>query len=182
MPASRSKQHEMLIALQISGNEVRYAAPKFHARKDLDANFRNHSLLSRSLYVKPLEIGPLPDAQPHSYAFDAAGNHFFRSDPTLLKANNEYEVFVSELEAKLDGGGIQDSREVGKALQGHLAELALSQIRDPQRDERIGEVWVEAEAKSKAHPLEFCASIVHHLAQASLFWVTRKPPETSTLP
>ncbi len=173
MPAKRSLQHEMLLDHERAGNEVRYAAPMFYSQSDLDSNYRNHTLLAQSLWITPLSIGPLPSPEAHYVACEPGGTHILRSEPTLLKANSQYESFVDEVIAKLEGK-IQDSRTIAASLQDTMAEHALRGIREGSSGHFHGRAWLKEQESKYDHPLKFCGALAMDMMGAGLFWVTYK--------
>lgn len=67
--SKKSKQHELLLNLENSGNPVFYVAPVFHKSNDLNMHFQNKDIVSNSIWITPKEIGILPDEKPHSVCF-----------------------------------------------------------------------------------------------------------------
>jgi len=67
-PPSRSRQHELLQALEAQGNEVYYVAPEFHTIEELNTAYRNNEVCERSAFFRPSEIR-LPDDKEHYVAF-----------------------------------------------------------------------------------------------------------------
>jgi hypothetical protein len=70
-PARHSRQHEMLLDLENAGEEVYYSAPMFHTAEELNTAFLNQSVCSSSIWIRPSEIGPLPDGLDHHVSFAA---------------------------------------------------------------------------------------------------------------
>ena len=68
-----SKQHERLLALETAGQEVYYCAPAFHRTSDLDQAFLTRQIAAKSLWLRPSEVGPLPDEKDHSLSFRLGG-------------------------------------------------------------------------------------------------------------
>ena len=79
-PASVSSQHESLMDLESTGNEVYYVAPLFHTRARLDLCFRNRRVWRESFRVRPGAIGPLPDGRPHHVSYRDPSRWIFMSD------------------------------------------------------------------------------------------------------
>jgi len=73
MPLMRSKysiQHELLIQLELSGNDAYYIAPEFYEDDELTTYYWSHSVFDNSALFSPSDIGHLPDDGPHYVAFD----------------------------------------------------------------------------------------------------------------
>ena len=66
----KSKQHDLLLHLENSGNPVFYVAPRFYKHNDLNVNFRNSNMVSESIWITAKAIGALPDDDPHSVCFN----------------------------------------------------------------------------------------------------------------
>jgi hypothetical protein len=67
-----SDQHQSLISLEQSGNDVFYVAPRFHTTSGLNSAYAIHQVWNRSFRIRPFEIGPLPDDNPHHVTFQPA--------------------------------------------------------------------------------------------------------------
>lgn len=81
-----SKQHNLLLQLENCGYPVFYVAPKFHENKELHNNYFNSSIASESIWITPIEIGPLPDKDEHSICFNSTASRiYFCSEPRVLK-------------------------------------------------------------------------------------------------
>ncbi|MGH2548917.1 MAG: hypothetical protein ACRDHN_05975, partial [Thermomicrobiales bacterium] len=77
-----SMQHDLLLALEAQGNDVCYAAPRFHKPDELNDAFSNAKVVERSAFVLPSSIGTLPDQEEHTISFSQVGFAAkFRSEP-----------------------------------------------------------------------------------------------------
>jgi hypothetical protein len=174
-PASLSKQHAMLLDLERAGNEVKYAAPMFYETDEFNSHYFRHTMLPHSLWLSPLAIGPLPDGNPHYVACSQGGAHYLCSEPTLLKAGSQYELFVSEVSDRMRPGRLQDPQRAGVSLKAIMTDVVLSNLRDNETAQQLARAWIRAEEGKDAQPLVFCGALASHFMQASLFWVTPKP-------
>lgn len=68
--SKKSKQHELLLNLENSGNPVFYVAPRFHKLNDFNIHFNDNRMVSESIWLTAKEIGVLPDEKQHSVCFD----------------------------------------------------------------------------------------------------------------
>ena len=92
-PARHSGQHEMLLELENKGNEVYYSAPAFHTSEEFNEAYFSHQVKARSLWMRPSQIGPLPDDQDHHVAFVLGKTPYFCSKPRALDARGIFEEF-----------------------------------------------------------------------------------------
>lgn len=75
-PLKRSKQHQLLLDLEGAGHRVYYVAPAFHTEQEFNFAYRNHQVVSSSVFVSPAAIGPLPDDFEHYVSFGDAKQKF----------------------------------------------------------------------------------------------------------
>ncbi|MCX6875456.1 MAG: hypothetical protein NTW21_16865 [Verrucomicrobia bacterium] len=92
-PARHSDQHEMLLDLENAGNEVYYSAPAFHTSDEFNAAYLSHQVRSRSLWIRPSHIGPLPDDDEHHVAFLLGSTPHICSKPRPLDTSGKLEEF-----------------------------------------------------------------------------------------
>jgi hypothetical protein len=87
-----SRQHNLLLHLERSGNPVFYVAPKFHENTELHDNYFNSNVASESIWIAPTEIGNLPDDDEHSVCFNHSESQvYFCSEPKPLKHSLRYK-------------------------------------------------------------------------------------------
>jgi hypothetical protein len=100
-PLRHSRQHELLRELELSQPEVYYATPRFHTHSELDDAYQTNLVGQRSTFVKPSEIGVLPDDGDHHVAISADGATWLvcSRDPRKLHAKRAEEVIASIAEA-----------------------------------------------------------------------------------
>lgn len=92
-PKRFSRQHELLCDLQDRGEEVFYVAPAFHQPTELNIAYRNGQIRQRSLWLKPKDIGALPDSKDHHVSFRLPALWHLFSDPVEFKAPIDFEAF-----------------------------------------------------------------------------------------
>lgn len=100
-PSRHSEQHEMLLDLENSGNEVYYSAPAFHTPEELNDAYLTHQVRSRSLWLRPSVVGPLPDDRDHHVAFTMPGIHHFCSKARPLDVKGDFEEFTRQVKGAL---------------------------------------------------------------------------------
>jgi hypothetical protein len=98
-PTRHSQQHPMLLELEDTGVAVYYAAPYFHTPAELNRAYEDRRIVHESLFVKPSEIGPLPDDKDHHLAYRRGTPVYFCSkEPRPIReAETEPLVFLKEL-------------------------------------------------------------------------------------
>ena len=81
-----SKQHNLLLHLEKSGNYVFYVAPIFHEHSALQKHYFASSIAQKSIWVSPTEIGKLPDNEEHTVCFNKSlKSVYFCSEPKEIK-------------------------------------------------------------------------------------------------
>jgi hypothetical protein len=110
----------MLLDLEATGQEVYYSAPMFPQPDELNAAFLANSVRCRSVWIRPSDIGSLPDDGDHHVSFEADGPWTLFSQPKRLNAKREFETVIADLHRRL--------RERGKLDlgQGNLEYLAAA--------------------------------------------------------
>lgn len=100
--ASRdSAQHRLLLALENQGNEVYYVAPAFYEEAEFNRLYFDRDVVSKSVWISPAAIGPLPDDRPHHVAFQLPGNSYLLSEPNALPSPINFENFTKQITASL---------------------------------------------------------------------------------
>jgi hypothetical protein len=86
MPQRYSQQHELLIHLELSGNDVYYIAPEFYKDEDLAEHYDNKAVFEHSALFIPSDIGHLIDDERHYIAYNDGPIAYLCSDkPRELK-------------------------------------------------------------------------------------------------
>lgn len=83
-PRWQSAQHRMLIDLANTGQQVYYAAPIFHLQTAFNAEFQANTVVNRSAFINPAEIGYLTDDEEHCVVFNDS-EAYFCSQPSKLR-------------------------------------------------------------------------------------------------
>jgi hypothetical protein len=112
-----SDQHQSLISLQQSGNDVFYVAPSFHTASDLNTAYGSHQVWNRSFRIRPLAIGPLPDDKAHHVTFQQPMGQW---------------RFYSE-EGSIEGHGLR-SEDITETLLHRIRERGERSLRDQLPD------------------------------------------------
>tara|TARA_R110002126_G_scaffold54466_2_gene147441 strand:- start:3182 stop:3997 length:816 start_codon:yes stop_codon:yes gene_type:complete len=87
-PTKHSRQHPMLLELEESGAAVFYAAPHFDTPAELNDAYINSTVVQRSVFFRPSEIGALPDDDAHHITFKN-GAPAFRCSVDPLKIRDD---------------------------------------------------------------------------------------------
>lgn len=97
MPQRYSQQHELLIHLELSGNDVYYIAPEFYTDEQLAEHYENKAVFEHSTLFVPSDIGHLNDDERHYIAFNDGIIAYVCSDkPRELKKNIKGKNYFQE--------------------------------------------------------------------------------------
>lgn len=88
--SNKSDQQRLMMDLENTGEQIYYVAPIFSTNKELNDSYTGHTVASKSIFVKPSDIGDLPDTKEHYWAFDGLGMQFFCSEP--IKKENPTDI------------------------------------------------------------------------------------------
>ncbi len=119
-PRAVSKQHQRLFALGEREHYVYYASPAFHEQFELNNAYLNHEVRTRSVFIRPRWIGPLPDDEKHHVAFSLHGHCYFLSEPREISRNIYYEAFKEDILTGIRPG---DDKSLGDKLQTLINQL-----------------------------------------------------------
>ena len=168
--ARSSRQHEMLLDLEATGEEVYYSAPMFHQPEELNDAFLRGSVRARSIWIRPTEIGLLPDDGDHHVSFEPGSPWTLFSKPRPLEARREFEDVVAQLMIRLRERGRTDLSE--ERLEG-LAD-AIASIADKRRDISQRQRDISREAARPAAPLQRVAYYASVFLESQLFVVQQR--------
>jgi hypothetical protein len=101
MDRAMSQQHQLLLQLDDGTNQVYYTAPRFHTFAEINSAWSTNSITSRSIFIKPQDIGPLSPGS-HTVAFDRT-SAYLCSDPksvAFLDADGLRKKLVLRLESE----------------------------------------------------------------------------------
>ena len=96
-----SRQHEMLLDLEKKGQEVYYCAPMFHRVDELNNAFLSRSVRNQSIWIRPSEIGSLPDNEEHHVSFEPHSPWTFFSEPKRIESKREFKDVADGLHKRL---------------------------------------------------------------------------------
>jgi hypothetical protein len=168
--AKISRQHEMLLDLEAQGQEVYYSAPSFHEPEHLNDVFLSRTVRASSVWVKPSDIGPLPDTKDHHLSFEPGGPWTFFSEPRRIEKRREFEQVAEELENRL--------RREGKDLMsgGGLRHLAdrVEAIAEKRRDIGLVEKHRTKRTLIDVPPLQRVAYYASVFLESQMFVVQEK--------
>jgi hypothetical protein len=168
--ARYSQQHELLLELEGKGNEVYYAAPAFHQPDELNEAFLGDQVRTRSIWVKPSDIGKIDDKDDHHLSFrDPAGPWKLFSTPRDIATRRDFGQLARHLEKKLDLEG----SAVGSARFSKLAD-EVEEIAQRRHDIR-SEVRSRARKQlAQAAPVRKIAYYSTVFLEAQLFLVQKQ--------
>jgi hypothetical protein len=119
-----SRQHEMLVELDESGNEVYYVAPAFHQPDELNDAFLNHVVRERSAWIRPALIGRINDNREHHVSFLHPGPWGFFSKPREIEGSKDFGQVAARLEDELRRRSKLSLRSELPSLADHLEAIA----------------------------------------------------------
>lgn len=128
-PARHSNQHEALLSLNEGGELVYYAVPRFHTEEEMDDAFSNNSVLQRSAFFTPIEIGPLPDGDNHYVVFNHSQNAKLCSSPKEIDGESiTFESFLSRVIFHAQNGKrkVYNSRDQSELLEIVIAAIEVN--------------------------------------------------------
>lgn len=174
-PTRLSPQHRLLLELEQQGREVYYCAPMFHDTEAFNDAFLQHSVCTRSIWIRPSDVGELPDNGDHHVSFEPGGRRWLFSKPTLIEAECMFQNFSAQLRSRLRERGKIDLSEEQLA---HLAdEIANIAARRGYVDNRDAHIWSEEGhevAPQSAHPLQRVAYYASVFLDSQLFLVQER--------
>jgi len=99
----------MLINLASKQHLVFYVCPRFHLISDLNRYFISFCTSTESAYIRPLDIGELPDQEEHYIAFEPSSNFgYLYSDEPVRSVKIGLDSFVERLRDFVSRAGAED--------------------------------------------------------------------------
>ena len=134
-----SDQHQSLISLEQTGNEVFYVAPSFHTTAELNTSYARRQVWDRSFRVRPSAIGPLPNDKGHHVTFQQPNGRwrFYSEDPSREGRGEGTEEIATSLAMKIKERGSRNLREQISELDSVLHEIVTVRNTDRNARERI---------------------------------------------
>ena len=134
MRSKYSMQHELLIQLELSGNEVYYIAPEFYSGDDLTEHYTNKSVFNHSALFVPSDIGHLPNDDQHYVAFNNGSDAYFCSDkPRLLEMRISGKSFTQSYLSTIQ----TKSRKVNAAFFDELINRTIGVLEEQKIDTKM---------------------------------------------
>lgn len=174
-PTRHSQQHPLLLDLEATGAAVFYAAPAFHKPSELNAVYVDRSVVERSVFLRPSQIGPLPDDKDHHIAFKPYGPaYFFSKEPRLIResAAGSDELLNELLQRRMETKGEEPTFENLEALADKLQRI----VENRQPELRILSGSARDGLRQRS-PLSRIAYLSHAYLGSSVIWVS--PPTRS---
>lgn len=171
-PAHFSNQHQSLLHLESLGNAVFYVAPFFHLPDELNIHYLNRQILSNSVFVRPSDIGPLPDDGQHHVSYENTSYGIFRSEPRKIESAIDYQTFAESVSSAFDEPDKLYVYENYKSLADHMVEILKEQKMRKPIDFR--------ELPERMSPLRQVAYLARTFFDCEFIIVSRKstPAET----
>lgn len=167
-PYRVSRQHELLLARDRAPNIVLYAAPSVHQVEELNHAFLRRAVVDASVFVRPRDIGPLPDHNDHCVAFIPNGQMgYLCSDPRPIEIYSIGPEVIDTMSTELER--ITPVVDTGA----YFEELA-SDLRDLLLESGPMRVTVTAQQLPELipNPARRAAYLCRTILGAELLWVT----------
>lgn len=149
-PINHSKQHELLLDLERSGNEVYYSAPAFHEPKELDYAYLKKIVKNKSIWIKPTDIGDITDTNEHYVVFQLPNTYYFCSTPKPIERNLSFSAVQENIVSALS------QRRESALTRESLTKLAdeLKRIGRKREDIYMDDIYQDIETKPNASATE----------------------------
>ena len=126
-PTKHSDQHNLLLALEASGEAVYYIAPEFHLPAELNAHYLAKTVVPNSAAFTPSSIGPLPTVDEHYVVFSRHSTTAYRcsSNPKQIRKitlGTEIRADLTERGFKARELNDQSYRDLANRMVGALAQ------------------------------------------------------------
>lgn len=123
-----TEQHNVLHQLSQATGSAFYCSPIFFRRTELETKFRADIIMASSLWLDPVSVGPITDAEKHNITYGAAGVH-----PTLHSEPREFaKALISEEEKISSIRSVNISDDYVK----HLSDQLIAGAKDTARWEK----------------------------------------------
>lgn len=166
-PARHSDQHEMLLDLENAGNEVYYSAPAFHTSDEFNEAYLLHKVRARSLWIRPSQIGLLPDDDEHHVAFLLGATPHICSKPRPLETSGNLEDFERSVERSFkEKSRTAIKKETLERTANYLSEIAEKHRHISPESKRSSRVQL-----AERHPLDRIAFYSQVFLDSQLFIV-----------
>src|SRR4051794_16012775 len=170
-PRNISDQHESLLYLEQTGNDVFYVAPGFHTIADLNANYEGKRIWSRSFRLRPSAIGSLTDDDAHHVTFKTYNGTwgFYSEIPTIKGHAPDTREIAQSLQQKIVDRGNRNLKSQIEELDSTL--LKIVNERNKQRHKRE---QLPISGEQQADPIRRVAYVARQFFDCQLFFVTQK--------
>ena len=175
-PTRHSDQHEMLLDLESTGNEVYYSAPEFHTSDELNDAYLSHSVRVRSLWIKPSQIGSLPDSKDHHVAFRSGAGPYFCSEPQELEMCGDFKDFeYTVMRTYKEKSKVAITRDALEHTASQLSEIAEKHRHISPESKEAARIML-----ANRHPLDRIAFYSQVFLDAQLF-IVRESEQSADL-
>lgn len=164
-----SRQHDLLLRLEASGQTVYYAAPAFHTQRELNQSYVAKGVVADSIFVSPKTIGSLPDDKQHHVVFalnSAKNGAYIFSEPRAIDFITGSKL-IERLSEEMSSGSSPRSLE---RLAGEASETMTHLAMEDSDEDRS-----ELSVLSQMSPLEQVAYLSRVYFGCEPFIVRRSP-------
>jgi hypothetical protein len=141
-PNKHSDQHNLLLALESSGESVYYIAPEFHRPEELNDFYLRSVVVENSAAFSPGAIGPMPDDDEHYVVFERGSTVGYRCSgkPKEVTKLNLHEGLRSVLNEQ----GVSP-RTLGEGGLRELSQRMLNTLEESEVRLRVRQKTVDIE-------------------------------------
>lgn len=160
-PLKHSQLHNLLLALENTGNDVYYATPEFHQPHELNDAYAYTRVVKRSAFFRPKAIGRLPDNGQHFLIFGAGAKYGYRlSEPQRVSKEHGPTLFAEQIAARVrsDDARLLDTqyfRQLGDEMR-ELWEPSAQTMAPPERNVFVNTL---ESVRAQRGPLEYVSYV-----------------------
>ena len=171
-PSRLSPQHRLLLELEQRDKAVYYCAPMFHKAEEFNKAFLQHSVCAQSIWMRPSDIGKLPDDGEHHVSFEPGGRCWLFSEPRLIEAECMFQSFSAQVRYRLRERGRTDlSEEQLEVLADEIANIVRGRHYVGDKTADISREQIHEAAPKSAPPLQRVAYYASVFLDSQLFLV-----------
>lgn len=163
-----SNQHANLLALEESGEEVFYVAPRFHLTEQLNEAYQLRQVWARSFQLAPSCIGDL-DEGPHHVSFTEQGEWIVLSEhPRRRGSSIPPRDFLKRWEMSI--------AEAHVPIRQAIERVDFNVMRALKQRQRFAVAWANIDTGpiERLSPLHRVAYLARHFFDAQFFLATQK--------
>lgn len=161
MSRRHSDQHALLLDLEGRGNEVYYAAPRFHLMSELNDAYVTNTVAERTSFILPSWCGPLNDDDHHYIAMRADNQTllFCSRDPRPIHTMGSEEV----IRHRIRGMARQRAQLIDEQYMYALGDELIAMYVEAKPRDRERERIKTTALRAERRPYEYAREIANTL-------------------